>query len=206
MKKNKNDYSVIIFDLGNTLIRFDHNISALKLAGLSPLGHKKIYDTFFDSGMTRAFEKGRLSPRGFHKEVSRNLGLDISFEKFVPIWNDIFWEDKGSCRLARKLKKSYKLFLLSNINKLHFEHIKKKFGIIGIFDELVLSYLVGSMKPEKKIFKEALRRAGKDRKKVLYIDDREDLIKEALSLGIDSIHYEGADKLEAELAKREIFC
>ena len=46
--------------------------------------------------------------------------------------------------------------------------------------------------------------AGNDRKKLLYIDDREDLIKEAKSLGIDSIAYKGAARLETELKKKGI--
>jgi FMN phosphatase YigB (HAD superfamily) len=54
-------YSTIVFDLGNTLIRFDHNISARKVANLCHLDSKKIYDAFFDSEITRAFEKGALA-------------------------------------------------------------------------------------------------------------------------------------------------
>ena len=42
-------YEFIVFDLGNTLIRFDNNISAKKLANLFRLDSKKVYDTFFDS-------------------------------------------------------------------------------------------------------------------------------------------------------------
>jgi hypothetical protein len=40
-------YDCIVFDLGNTLIRFDHNISANKIAKRFNVDAKKIYDTFF---------------------------------------------------------------------------------------------------------------------------------------------------------------
>jgi putative hydrolase of the HAD superfamily len=199
-------YTTIVFDLGNTLIRFDHNISAEKISKLSRHDHEHIYQSFFDSPMTRAFECGEISSHEFWQRASHLLSIKIPYEKFVGIWNDIFWEDKGSCRIARKLKRSYKLFLLSNINRLHFNYIKKKFRVISIFDKLILSYMVGAMKPDRAIFEHVVKLAGGDRSKILYIDDRKDLIREARSLGIDSIRYEGAKALGSELKKKGIWC
>jgi len=199
-----NKYSVIVFDLGNTLIRFDHNISAKKIANLCKLDSKKIYDAFFDSEITRAFEKGEISPKEFYRRASLLLGVKIPYKDFVAIWNDIFWEDKEACGLARRLKKNYRLFLLSNVNRLHFEHVERKFDIIKIFDEIILSYLVGATKPDRLIFEDVIRRAGGDREGLLYIDDREDLIKEALSMGIDSIKFEGAAKTREVMAEKGV--
>lgn len=191
---------VIVFDLGNTLIRFDHNIAAKKIKHLIKVPYEDLYQMFFDSPFTRAFEKGEIEGARFHERIREALGLDIGYEEFVPIWNEIFWADEVTCGIARRLKADgYRLFLLSNVNKLHFEYINSRFDIIKIFDELILSYKVGSMKPEKAIFDEVVRRAGGDRAGLLYIDDREDLIKEARALGIRSIRFEGGEKLEKEL-------
>ncbi len=197
-------YSVIVFDLGNTLIRFDHNIAARKLANLFYLDSKKIYDLFFDSPITRAFEKGLMPPREFHKKATELIGAKLPFKDFTAIWNDIFWEDEATCNIARQLKKTYKLFLLSNVNRLHFEYIRKKFDIINIFDEIILSFMVGAIKPDRLIFEDMIERAGGDKTKILYIDDREDLIKEACALGIDSIRFKGADKLREAMRDKDI--
>jgi len=191
---------VIVFDLGNTLIRFDHNIAAKKVKDLSKAPYDAIYQTFFDSPHTRAFEKGEIRSAEFYAGIKESLGLDLDYDDFVPIWNDIFWEDEGSCGIARRLKANgYRLFLLSNVNKLHFEFIKSKFKILSIFDEMILSYLVGAMKPDKAIFDDVVRRAGGDRTGILYIDDREDLVKEARAMGINSIRFEGPQKLQKAL-------
>ena len=200
----KKSYEYIVFDLGNTLIRFDHNISANKIAKASNVDAKKVYDTFFDSGITRPFERGALSPGEFYAMTSKYLGIDFPYRDFVDIWNDIFREDREMCALARELKKRYKLILLSNISVLHFEHIRKKFSIIDIFDELVLSYRVGAIKPERKIFDEVVKRAGGNREGLFYIDDREDLVKEALLLGIDSTRFENIDKLRNIMKEKGI--
>jgi glucose-1-phosphatase len=197
-------YTHIVFDLGNTLIRFDHNISARKIVNLFHLDTKKVYDTFFDSHLTRDFETGLVSPREFYIRTSKHLGIKIPYKDFIDIWNDIFWEDTKMCALARSLKEHYKLFLLSNVNRLHFDHVRKKFDIINIFDEVILSFVVGAMKPDRLIFEEVIKRAGGDKTKLLYIDDREDLIKESTLMGIDSIRFEGYEKLVEKLKEKGV--
>ena len=201
MEKN---YSVIIFDLGNTLIRFDHNISAKKFANLFHLDSEEVRSLFFDSDLTKIFERGQISSKEFYARITKRLGVKMSYRDFVSIWNDIFWPDEASCSVARRLKKNYKLFLLSNINRLHYEYIAKKFDILKIFDEIIVSFAVGAIKPEVRIFEDAVKRAGGDKSVALYIDDREDLIKEASTFGIESIRYIGADRLERDLKERGV--
>ncbi|MDD5136228.1 MAG: HAD family phosphatase [Candidatus Omnitrophica bacterium] len=200
----KNRRTTIAFDLGNTVIRFDHNISAKRIANLFNMDSKKIYDTFFDSEVTREFDRGQLSPRQFHREVSGCLGVKLPYRDFTKIWSEIFWEDESVAAIVRALKGKYRLFLLSNINRIHFEYIEKNFDIIKAFDELILSFMVGAIKPEPPIFEELIKRAGGDKESLLYIDDREDLIKEATAMGIDSIRFESSDKLRKEMIERKI--
>lgn len=197
-------YEYIVFDLGNTLIRFDHNISANKIAKAFNTDAETIYQTFFDSDITRPFERGHLTPREFYQKASEILGFDLPYEEFVKVWNDIFWADEAMCALARDLKKNYKLMLLSNISLLHFEHIREKFDIIDIFDELVLSYKVGAIKPERKIFDEVIARARGNKEGLFYIDDREDLIKAARDIGIDSVRFEDIEKLKIVMKQKGI--
>jgi putative hydrolase of the HAD superfamily len=197
-------YKVMVFDLGNTILKFDHNIAVRKIANLFRLDSRALYDAFFDSDLTRAFEKGLIPPKDFHRKISERFSFSLPFEDFAAIWNDIFWEDELSCELARELKRSYRLYLLSNINRMHFEYIMERFDIIDIFDEIIASYAVGAMKPEKAIYDDVIRRAGGDKDSLFYIDDRQDLIDEAKLLGIDSIRYEGAEKLREEMSSRGI--
>ena len=54
-----------------------------------------------------------------------------------------------------KLKNnSYKLYILSNTNALHFKYLKNKFKILSEFDDYILSYRSGHRKPNPIIFKE----------------------------------------------------
>jgi len=197
-------YGLIAFDLGNTIIRFDHNIAAGKISGRFGVDKGRVFEPFFDSDITRRFETGKISPEIFHVEISELLGIKLPYEEFVDIWNDIFWEDKRCSELVRRLKAKYRICLLSNVNKLHFEWIRAKFGIIGIFDHLVLSYLVGAQKPDRKIYEYASRVSGVGFDGILYIDDRADLIEAAKGYGIESVPFKDAPALEDWLLEHKV--
>jgi FMN phosphatase YigB (HAD superfamily) len=105
-----------------------------------------IYDLFFDSHLTGLFEEGKIPPEEFFKEVKNKLGLDLDYEGFLPIWNEIFFlteENRGVYNLAKHLKADFKIALLSNINILHYDYLRKNFPVFDVFDHIITSYEVG---------------------------------------------------------------
>src|SRR3989338_5399245 len=118
----------IIFDLGKVLLDFNHMAAAERLSGFTDKSGREIYELFFDSPQTGLFEEGKISGEEFFIQVKKMLNLKIPFKEFVPIWNEIFYFTEGNLQvynLARHLNKSYRIALLSNINFLHLEYIKK---------------------------------------------------------------------------------
>ena len=184
--KNPN-YDTFVFDLGRVLVDFDHHISALKIAKLTGRPEDWLYQLFFESELTKLFDEGKVSSRKFYGEMKKLIGFKISFNEFVPIWSDIFKEKKDMCEFVTTLKKDYRLVLMSNVNELQFEHIRKNFSIISYFDELVLSYEVGAMKPAPKIYQVAIKAANTTSPdRIIYIDDRSELIEGGKLAGIKS--------------------
>lgn len=195
----KNRYDAIICDLGNVLINFDHRIAVEKILCCTHKKEEDIYSLFFDSPLTELYEEGRISSREFFHRVKEFLELDMDYDSFLPIWNEIFFEVPVNLKirdLLRKIKPDYKLVMVSNLNETHFEFLKKKMAIFGEFDRLVLSYEVGFRKPAPEIYKVALDAANTIPSKTLYIDDRRDLIEAAIRLGIDGIVFDGEPGFE----------
>src|SRR5512135_191954 len=90
---------VILYDLGNVILPFNHYQIAEKLSGFcqkkehgDPQG---IFSYLFDleKGIINDFEVGKVSSREFFRSLKEHLGLSISFEEFLPIWTDIFSEN-----------------------------------------------------------------------------------------------------------------
>lgn len=201
----QNKYDVIFCDLGNVLVNFDHRIAVKKILRLMPKNEQDIYQLFFDSGFTKDYEEGKISSIEFFKKVKGSLELDINYNKFLPIWNDIFFEvplNKKMQNLLKVVKGKYKLVMISNINETHFEFLKKKMPIFGEFDKLILSYEIGFRKPAKEIYDAALESVNTAPLKAFYIDDRADLIEVALGYGIKGMAFDGEEafkKIETEL-------
>lgn len=183
--KNPN-YDTFIFDLGRVLVDFDHNISAKKIAELTGKDQKWLYDLFFESEIIKSFDEGKVSPRKFYAGIKKLIGLKISYQEFVTIWSDIFSEKADVCEFAACLKKDYRLVLMSNVNALQFEHISRNFPIIAHMDALVLSYEVGAMKPAPQIYQAAIKAARTSPDRIIYTDDRPELIEGGIKAGIKS--------------------
>lgn len=185
--KDGHEVKAVIFDLGNVLIDFDHRIAADKISKFAKKSAKEIFDLFFDSNITASFEEGKISPENFFRKVSSALNLNIAYEEFVPIWNEIFFlskKNKEVYNLASQLKDRYKLALLSNINILHWEYVRDRFPIFDVFGNIVLSCEVGARKPDRLIYEKTLSLIGSFAGETFYTDDRSELVESAKSLGI----------------------
>ncbi|MFC1709589.1 HAD family hydrolase [Candidatus Omnitrophota bacterium] len=199
------DERVILFDLGRVLIDFDHTIAVKKIMQFCDLDEKGIYDLFFDSDVTDKFEKGQISSEEFFDEVRRLLNAKISYEEFVPIWNEIFTVHQGMPEILESLKDNYSLYLVSNINKLHFEYLGQQFSYcFKFFSYLFLSYELGLRKPDPKIYKFIIDYLATKPQNIVYTDDRIELIDAALKSGIDAFLFQSTDLFKEELSKRNI--
>lgn len=192
----------VIFDLGRVLIDFDFQISAKEIAALSDKSPDEIYDFFFSSPLTQSFEEGRVSPEDFFSKVKSHLGLKISINEFLPIWNKIFFltdENNRVYQLSKRLKRHYKIALLSNVNILHFEYLKHNFPIFDTFDPILVSYEIGFVKPSPMIYQKAIDVLGCRPGEIFYTDDRKELIDAAKELGLRGYVYKGCEQLKRDM-------
>lgn len=194
---------LIIFDLGNVILPFDHYQIAEKLSKYS-MDHedpREIFSFLFDieKGAVNPYETGKISTLEFFESIKQSLKLSIPFDEFKPIWNDIFWEDEDVSKIIYILKGKKRLFLLSNTNPLHFDYILSRFPVIKSFDRLILSHEVGFKKPAIEIFEMAIKYSMTEPQKILFIDDVETHIDVASSLGMKAVHFKSANQLREEL-------
>ncbi|MDD4980512.1 MAG: HAD hydrolase-like protein [Candidatus Omnitrophica bacterium] len=197
-----NRVKAIIFDLGNVVVDFDHRIAAKKISRFTPKTAQEIFDLFFDSKLTGLFEEGKISSREFFLKVKETLDLKLDYNGFLPIWNEIFFlseKNQAVYALAKSLKKRYKVVLLSNINILHFDYLKKNFSVFDAFHTVITSYESGFRKPHPSIYQEALNVLKASAPEVFYTDDRSELIEGACRLGIRSFTFTGIEQLKKDL-------
>ena len=82
-----------------------------------------------------------------------------------------------------------------NTNELHFEFIKQNFPILQYFDDFVLSYEVGALKPFPEIFKTAIEKANCLPEECFFTDDRKPNVLGAQKIGIKAVQFLSVEQL-----------
>ena len=200
-----NEIKVIVFDLGNVFLKFDYNIILTRLNKIEAgLGDKffKLYADNYD--IHSKFEKWEITTEEFTNIVMGWLENKISLDQFHDIYSNIFTPDDDVINLLPKLKENYRLFLLSNTNYIHQKYGWEKYNFYHHFEKLILSHEVGAAKPDRKIYEAVQNITGEKPEAHLFIDDIEENVDGARSLGWDGIQFTGYDNLISEFEKRNI--
>lgn len=208
LPKNQSSIQVIFFDLGNVILPFNHFPIAEKLSRFSQQKEfrdpQRTFSYLFDlqEGVINPFDRGEVAPEVFFQSLKETLKLSLSFEAFVPIWDEIFTEDLEVSGIIRSLKERWRLGLLSNTDPLHFNYILSAFPIVRLLDKWILSYEVGFKKPDLRIFQKAIAWASVEPEKILFVDDTKGHVDAAAALGIQGIHFTSGRQLKEELKLR----
>lgn len=194
----------IISDMGRVILWFDNDVFIRKLAATATVPEERIKEAaHWNLELLTDFDRGAISPGDFYRRVARAVGSGIGEAEFYAIYNDIFRLNPPALDVLAKQKAAGKvLVLLSNTDVLRFGHIRQRYPEIFIFDDYVLSYELGMVKPEPRIYLEAARRAGCRPEECVFIDDMSENVEAAAALGMSGIVYRPETDLEAELEKR----
>ena len=162
------------------------------------IGFKNVEDYLNPYTQTDIFgdiEEGKISAEQFRAKLSELIGKEVTYEECKFAW--LGYRQDVPLRnldILRKLKaQGYKLILLSNTNPfmmswgLSGEFDGNGNSLESYFDSLYLSYKLGVMKPNKKIFKYIIDNEKIQPGESLFIDDGERNINAARLLGFKTL-------------------
>lgn len=186
----------IIFDLGGVILDIDENVvyKELEKMGIeiSELAHSKEFVEILSK-----FDTGIYTAATFRKKTKQFIGQEkMTDEKFDSIWNAMLLDiPRERIEAIEKVKKHYKIFLMSNTNVIHYDlyvrDLQLRFGY-NEFDELFnksyFSFAEHLEKPDPRFFELILDHEGLLPEETLFIDDTAENIETAKSLGINTYH------------------
>ncbi|SFS56927.1 putative hydrolase of the HAD superfamily [Zhouia amylolytica] len=178
----------IIFDFGDVFINLDKPATVNRLTEIN--GKFTVSDKM--DQMNKFYEKGLISTSEF---VSFYMSIfpKISKNTLIDAWNAIILDlPENRIEFLEKLSKenNYRLFLLSNTNALHIDHVIKNIGaerfnrFKNCFEQFYLSHEINFRKPDLDIYKFVLNENNLKPEETLFIDDVEENITAAASLNI----------------------
>jgi HAD superfamily hydrolase (TIGR01549 family) len=199
---NPTRISGIFFDLGNVLVEVNYREFAARLTSLTGKPMEELRPAFTD-GLVVRYELGLCEEGEFLSTLCGRIGLRQT--DFLEAWTSIFAakplipED-----VIMDLSRKYRLWIISNTNRMHFDYIRGHYSFLACFHGLILSYEVGAAKPDPAIFKLALERAGIKPDEAVFVDDQLANVKAAREIGIDAIRFLNLDQLLLEFRERHL--
>ena len=198
----------VLFDFGDVIGFFDHEISCRRLAEMTGGEHDAaaVRGIVFGGGLEEAYDCGRLGTEEFIQELRKRLGIQGSEAEIRRAWGDIFTRNDAVADLLRPLREAgIRLVLGSNTNEIHYEQFRGQFEEeLSHFAALVLSYEAGARKPGAAFYERCLAEAGCEAAECLYVDDRADLIEAGRQLGLIGLQYHPETDLRGELKARGV--
>ncbi len=191
----------VIFDLGNVIIPFDIERGYAALRTCCPHSPAQIASRVRATGIVPQLEAGQVSPRDFVRRFSDALGVEIGYDQFCELWSRIFLTGEIVPEsLLAALHRRYRLLALSNTNAIHFETVRARYPILKHFDDCILSFEVGAVKPDPRIYRIALARAGCLPGECFFTDDVTSYVEAAKREGMEAVRFESVPQLERDMA------
>lgn len=193
----------IIFDLGNVLISFIPS-DYLKKKNYPEFIQHRILNDIFRSEEWKKLDNGDITVPEAIESISRKSALKR--EEIALVFNfrtDIMFPLDENVRTLPELKKQgFKLYYLSNFPLDSFEEVRNDYYFFRYFDGGIISSQVKLSKPDPRIYRQILITYGLDPEECLYIDDIQENVIAAESVGMQILFTNGSPRIASELAKK----
>jgi len=186
----------ILFDLGKVLLDFNFETGVQALHAACSISRDRLEEVLWDENWICRYERGEISTTEFHTYLRDTADLDLDLPGFCQTWSSVFLPGLlVSEDLLLALKRKYPLILVSNTNEVHIDFVRSNYRLLDYFDHQVLSYEVGSLKPDRKIFEYAIAVSGHEPEALFFTDDREENILAARQLGMHAHQFKTESQL-----------
>jgi putative hydrolase of the HAD superfamily len=203
----------IFFDLGNVLFRFSIDVMLKQSTAILGCTNAELRQFLYGDGIADKLETGVMTEVEFFEVICERFGVCPNRVELSNALNDIFTEIVEIRPFLEHLVAiNFPRGILSNTSSGHWNHVSSKFSYLTrlIPDNHVLSFKVGSMKPNRAIFEYAMTTAQKALKnenelkanEILFIDDLKQNIEGASNFGFDTIQFLNWQHVNDELKKR----
>lgn len=197
----------VILDLGGVIARIDPERT---IAGIYRfVSPERIGDDGMKSCTQLIFryESGQCGTREFLESLQqliRRKNPDLpasspSLSELTEIWNEMLVDiPPQNLETLVRIRKRYPLYLLSNTNALHIDHLdflipEEKRPFQAYFDGLFYSFEMKLHKPDPAIYRAVCQSIGLAPQNCLFIDDRQENIEGARQAGLTACRLDGFD-------------
>lgn len=196
------EISTIIFDLGEVIVDLDTQAVVKEFNRLTDGRGKDLKELLIGSPYLFQYETGQIEDQSFIDAICGLFETKITYADFYYAWN-LMIKDISVKRLElmKQLKKTHKVLVLSNTNKMHEECFEKmmmeKVGVTmrNLAHHAFYSHDIGLRKPNQDIYEYVIQDQGIDPTKSLFLDDKLENIQAAQAVGMKAVQVMFPDQI-----------
>lgn len=183
----------IIFDLGGVLINLSPERTIHAFAAFTGVSNEAVRRAYATDPVFAAYEKGQITDQAFRDSVRSVFSSQVDDAEIDQCWNAMLVDFPGATlTMLQTLKQHFNTFVLSNTNTIHLKYVNEVMlqgnPLDNWFHRGYYSHLMGMRKPELEIYTQVLQDNKLIPEKTIFLDDNEENVKAAQSLGIKTIH------------------
>ncbi|TVR86133.1 MAG: HAD family phosphatase [Saprospirales bacterium] len=185
----------ILFDFGNVLIDLDIPKTTRMLEELVADDVEEARREIEE--LVKKYETGKISTELFINGILKFCRNEVQAKDVIDAWNAmLIGVPARRIEWLYEMKKHHRMAILSNTNSLHLENVykgleKKHPGLDfenEFFEKVFYSHQIGLRKPEKECFEYVMKELGWKPEATIFIDDVEENVEAASSLGLTGIN------------------
>ena len=192
----------IIFDFGNVLVRWEPERVYLPYFGGDKARHWFFWGHICDKHWRDRIDAGDDIQTAIRQLQERYPDYAEAISLYQTRWEEMLPSEMPGMRtLLQQLKEipNYRIYGLTNWSMETFPAARQRFEILQMIDNYVVSGDVKLVKPDPRIFHLLLDRYRLNPDDCIFIDDNADNVQAARNLGMQGIHFRGADELRHNL-------
>ena len=178
----------LIFDVGGVLIGYRWKEMFTDDFGLSDEGAEELAVRIFDDPLWPDFDRGLIEVDDLVEHYCALYPDSECYFKRLFYENDKMATDREAVweKIAELKSRGYAIYILSNYSEFLFKKHTDHMSFRKIIDGGIVSYEVGAIKPEPKIYEKLLDKYSLDPATCIFYDDIEKNVEAARSLGLES--------------------
>ncbi|MBT3942671.1 MAG: HAD family phosphatase [Chloroflexi bacterium] len=189
----------VIFDLGQVLTLVDETVAVRAMSARTDWSDADINTAMFSPERKRPIETGSQTWNEFTEMIRAELDLDMDADEFTETFLTVLTPNEPMFDLVRALAPRFKLGCCSNTSSPHWDEIRRSVPVTDLFGPRILSFEVGSMKPDKRIYRDLIKACAVDAEQIVFIDDNQPNVESAAATGIKALLFTSVSKLESDL-------
>lgn len=192
---------LLLFDLGNVLVRFIPDRFSESLG----LDMKEVGNTYEGPvrELTNQYESGGCSTAQYFALLSAMFDNQFDIERLKRAFGSVLTDPiPGMEDIVRRAVQKNHAAVVSNTNEYHFSDVLPRIPALTLLPKRYLSYQMRVMKPSQEFYERVIRSQTVPAGEMLFIDDVKANIESAEQAGMQGFLFQSAGELGELLTER----